>query len=416
MKALIDLEFQTRKNLLVLFTTGLSFWISITFLLPVLPAYIEDLGAKTQQVGLVMGCFAIGLLLSRTWLGRLADQRGRKIVVLIGTLVGGIAPLGYILVQSISGLMAVRAFHGISIAAFTTGYSALVVDLSPPKQRGEIIGYMSLVVPIGMAIGPALGGLMQDSVGYQITFFLSAFSGLLALIGANQVKENQDKEIILEPIENVANKSNRTFLQLLSSHSLFIPALVLVLIGLVFGSLVSFLPLFIRQTQINFNAGLFYAAAAIASFTVRIFAGQASDRYGRGLFITISLVCYFISMILLIIVENSRVFLLSAIFEGIGAGLIIPMIIALISDRSSENERGQVFALCIGGFDLGIALGGPILGSLAAIFSYREMFALSASLAIVALLIFMTQSSKNIVHSFRFAIGQGKDGYALIPK
>lgn len=50
-----------------------------------------------------------------------------------------------------------RAFHGVSIAAFTTGYSALVVDLSPPKQKGELIGYMSLAVPIGMAIGPAMG-------------------------------------------------------------------------------------------------------------------------------------------------------------------------------------------------------------------------------------------------------------------
>lgn len=54
-----------------------------------------------------------------------------------------------------------RAFHGVSIAAFTTGYSALVVDLSPPKQKGELIGYMSLAVPIGMAIGPAMGGIFR---------------------------------------------------------------------------------------------------------------------------------------------------------------------------------------------------------------------------------------------------------------
>ncbi|NJQ96982.1 MAG: MFS transporter, partial [Hydrococcus sp. CSU_1_8] len=81
--------------------------------------------------------------------------------------------------QSIYPLMAIRAFHGISIAAFTTGYSALVVDISPLKQRGELIGYMSLAVPIGMAIGPALGGYLQDSIGYTPLFLVSAGLGLL---------------------------------------------------------------------------------------------------------------------------------------------------------------------------------------------------------------------------------------------
>ena len=114
-------------------------------LLPTLPLYIEHVGASKQQIGIVMGSFAIGLLLCRPYLGRMADERGRKLVLIIGVLAAALAPLGYAVVKSIPLLMALRAFHGISIAAFTTAYSALVTDIAPPDKRGEIIGNMSLV-------------------------------------------------------------------------------------------------------------------------------------------------------------------------------------------------------------------------------------------------------------------------------
>lgn len=143
MKVFGQLDAATRLNLGFLFLTGLGFWVSMTSLLPVLPTYIQDLGATDQQVGLVMGSFAIGLLLSRTQLGKMVDEQGRKRVILLGTLVVAIAPWGYIFVDSIPQMMACRAFHGLSIAAFTTGYSALVVDLAPEKNRGEVISYLS---------------------------------------------------------------------------------------------------------------------------------------------------------------------------------------------------------------------------------------------------------------------------------
>ena len=354
----------------------------MTCLLPTLPGYIEDSGGTPQQVGFVMGCFAIGLLLSRTWLGRVADRRSRKLVVLIGTSVVAVAPLGYLFVQTIPGLMAVRAFHGVSIAAFTTGYSALVVDLAPTKQRGEVIGYMSLVVPIGMAIGPAVGGFLQAGAGYVPLFVVSAGAGILALILATQVQE-ASRKFAGEPTQ-----PSRSFWQLFKSPSLFIPAVVLSLIGLVFGTLVSFLPLYVRATEVELNAGLFYSTAAIASFSVRIFAGKASDRFGRGLFVTVSLICYGVSMLLLRDAQTPVAFIVAAAVEGSGAGLLLPTMIALISDRSYATERGRVHALCLGGFDIGIAIAGPILGSLALTLGYRSIFSIAAGLAALALLIF----------------------------
>jgi MFS family permease len=413
------LESTTKQKLINLFAAGLLFWISITLLLPTLPTYIQAMGGNTQQVGIVMSCFAIGLIASRTWLGKVADLRSRKIVILIGTLVAAIAPIFYLSVHSILGLGLIRAFHGISIAAFTIGYSALVIDLAPIQHRGTLIGYMNLAVPTGMSVGPALGGFLQysgkqyipEGTGYEVLFAISAICGGLAFALSNQIKETSLPATIAQAASGVIR---RDFWQLTKDPGLIVPTIILLLIGLVFGTLVAFLPLFITELQLNFNVGLFYTAVAIASFSVRLFVGQASDRYGRGLFISGALICYIISMVLLTQASTPTMFLFSAIAEGTGAGILIPLTLALISDRSYSNERGKVFALCMGGFDVGIALGGLILGSLSFILGgYRGIFFLAAILALVALIVFVTQSGKNLHHSLSFALGKAKDAYAL---
>ncbi len=94
--------------------------------------------------------------------------------------------------------------------------------------------------------------------------------------------------------------------------------------------------------------------AAVASFSVRLITGRASDRYGRGLFITISLSLYTIAMLMLWTANSAVTFLLAAMIEGAGAGILIPMIAAMLADRSLPQERGRLFGLCMVGFDVGI--------------------------------------------------------------
>jgi MFS family permease len=366
-----------------------------------------------------MVSFAIGLLASRTWLGKVADRRSRKIVILMGTLVAALAPVFYISVHSIYGLVSIRAFHGISIAAFTIGYSALVVDLSPIQHRGTLIGYMNLAVPVGMSIGPALGGFLQASgqqyfpqgTGYEVVFGISAICGVVAFAFSSQIQESA---LPVGETQSHSQEIQRDFWQLTRDPALIVPTVVLLLIGLVFGTLVAFLPLFIKELQLDFNIGLYYTAAAIASFIVRLVVAPVSDRYGRGLFISGALVCYVISMVLLVQAQTPTMFILSAIAEGSGAGVLIPLTLALISDRSYANERGKVFALCMGGFDVGIALGGPIFGFLDDVLGgYQGIFSLAAVLAFMALIVFVTQTGKSLRNSLFFALGKVPDVYAV---
>lgn len=399
-----------RRNLLTLFVAGLFFWSSLSSLLPITPLYVKSLGGSTQEIGIVMGAFAIGLLVFRNWVGYLADERGRKLVMLIGVVVAVIAPLGYIYAQTIPLLIICRAFHGLSVAAFALGYSALITDLAPIQVRGELIGYMSLVNPVGVAIGPALGGFLQGEFGFVPAFYLSSGLGLVGLLCTCYVKAPP-------PTQNQRNtltgEAPRIFWGLLLSPRIRIPALVLLLVGLVFGTVITFTPLLLQELDAKLNVGFFYTVSALASFSIRFLIGRFSDRYGRGIFITLSLCCYTLSMILLATTTQPALLLGAAVLEGMGGGTLIPMMVTLMSDRSETQERGRVLSLSLSGFDVGMGVAGPGLGFLAGDLGYSGLFRLATGFSVVALIVFLTQSSKNLKESFRFATGQCRDIYAI---
>jgi MFS family permease len=387
-------------------------------LLPILPLFVDDIGGTQQQVGFVMGAFAIGLVASRRWLGRWTDQRGRKVVLLIGISVVAIAPLGYLLMHLVLGqllpyiptLIAIRAFHGISIAAFTTAYSALVVDFSPVDKRGEVIGYMTLVNPIGVAIGPATGGFLEEWAGYTPVFLASTGLGLLGVFFSSRLRQCPLPQT---DSSQTTTPESEQFWALLLSPRVRIPTLVMLLAGITFGVLSTFVPLYIKSTGVNLNPGLFYTAAAVASFSIRLLVGSASDRLGRGLFISISLMFYAASMLMLWQANSPATFLLAGLLEGAGGGTLIPMMAALMADRAHAHERGRLFSLCIGGFDLGIAAAGPLLGGLAGNIGYRYLFAGITVMPLLALVVFFAFSSKTIPLSIRYALGQSHDLYAV---
>jgi MFS family permease len=387
---------------------GLLFWACLASLLPVLPTYVKDSGASDHEVGIIMGAFAVGLLAFRTKMGQLIETRGRKAVLLLGIIVAAIAPLGYALTDNTWLLLAIRVFHGISIAAFTTSYSTLVADLSPPENRGELIGYMSLVNPIGMAIGPALGGYLAPVIGNQQFFLVCSSLAAASFLFSSLVRATPLIELPSDYTE-----TPMTSWQLIANDRFRIPTFTMFSVGLAFGVLSVYLPLFVKEMHLDMNVGLFYTMAAVASFSIRIFAGKASDQFGRGIFITFGLVCYLASMVMLWFAQDVPMVLAAGFVEGCGGGTLLPIVIALITDRCQPHERPRVYSLCIGGFDLGIFMAGPCVGFMAAWVGYRGLFAIAALVTFVATIVFATLSSKNLPYSLRFALGRGRDLYAL---
>lgn len=405
-----NLDTNLRKNLTAIFLAGLFFWSSMASQLPTLPLYIRTLTQSFDEIGIIMGSFAIGLLVCRSYLGRLADRKGRRYTMRIGLIVAAIVPLCYALLPSIPLLMFFRAVHGISIAAFAASYSALVSDLAPIEKRGEVIGYMSLVNPLGLALGPAIGGLMYEAWGYQPLFVSASLLALAGLLLTTQIETEGnigDRQVSSTTIAKVG------FWQTFLNPRVRVPSTVLLLVGLAFGTLSSFMPILMQQKQIALNAGLFYMAAALSGFIIRFPVARLSDEWGRGIFISIGIFFYGLSMAIIYFANHDYAFLLSGIAEGLGSGIVIPAVVALLADRTVPQERGYVFGMTWIGFDVGIALAGPIMGKMIGLVGITNIFAIATGLCVVGLVVFATQSNKTVSESFKFAIGKTSDRYAV---
>ncbi|MEL7085507.1 MAG: MFS transporter [Cyanobacteria bacterium J06597_1] len=402
----LQLSTEHQRALGQLFVAGLLFWASMTTLLPTLPLYISDVGGSDWQVGIAMGTFAIGLVASRSWLGPLADRRGRKLVLQIGLVAATLAPIGYLLVSSIPAIVLIRAGHGISIAAFATAYVALVTDVAPAEFRGTVIGYMSLVNPIGLMVGPAIGGYALEWGGYSALFLLSASLGCIGWGLASRVPERS-------AVASLTSASDNRFWSLLAQPRLIAPSVTMLFVGLAFGVLTTFMPLFVRSGDFGINPGLFYLASSAVAFVMRVVVGRASDRWGRGLFVTAALVCMTTALLVLANAQSGRAILLAGGLHGAGFGVLIPTISALLADRSEPNERARLFGLCLTGFDVGIASAGFLFASLSETLGYSLLFTMAAAMVGVAATIFVTCSASSLAESIKFATGQVNDPYRL---
>ncbi|MBE9061029.1 MFS transporter [cf. Phormidesmis sp. LEGE 11477] len=436
MNAFRKLEPELQRNLIIFFCASLCFWGGLAGMIPNLALYVGSFGASNQEIGWVMASFAVGLLFFRPRMARLTDQVGRKPALLTGVLVIAIAPALYLAVgllpqtiwvlpilgwqiKSVTVLLGlVRMFHGLSVAAFSTAYTAAVADLAPPQHRGELISTMSLASPVGMALGPALGGYLSGS--FVLAFLTMTGMGSIGTLCVLSAKEPARVDTLqLEQTEGTAvqksiRPENTPFWSLLLTPPIRIPALILLMVGIAFGSLVTFVPLYVQDQGWAFNIGLIYTASAIASFSIRTLTGRASDRLGRGRFISLGIFCYTLSMFTLWLSDTPETLLLAGLFQGAGSGTTIPIIAALMADRSQPNQRGLTFGLCMTGFDLGIALAGPLMGSIADYTgSYAIVFAIAGLMTSLGLIIFITTSSKDIAHSIRFALNGGRDVYAI---
>lgn len=113
--------------------------------------------------------------------GKLADIYGRKRIFALGTLLFTFSTLLVGLAQSVTMLLAFRVTQGIGSAMiFGTGV-AILTSVYPPGERGRILGLNVTAVYLGLSLGPSLGGLLTEQLGWRSVFLATVPIGLAAL-------------------------------------------------------------------------------------------------------------------------------------------------------------------------------------------------------------------------------------------
>jgi len=165
--------------------------VGMNLVVPFLPFFIRDLGITDSNElarwsGLVFaGPFFLSFVATPLW-GTLGDRYGRKVMVVRAIIGLGISQVLIGLSQDVVQLLVFRVVQG-AISGFIAAALALVSTTTPREHTGYALGFMQSSTAAGMVLGPFVGGLLADLLGYRGIFFITA---TLCFIGGAVVALN----------------------------------------------------------------------------------------------------------------------------------------------------------------------------------------------------------------------------------
>jgi len=147
-----------------------------------LPVIANELSMTALALSWVATAFLLAAAITLVPLGRLADIYGRKRIFLYGAVIFTAASLLCIWSPTQTFLIVMRAIQGIGGAMiFSTG-TAMLVSAYPAGDRGRILGINIAAVYIGLTVGPFIGGLLTEHLGWRYIFVFTAILGAIVIV------------------------------------------------------------------------------------------------------------------------------------------------------------------------------------------------------------------------------------------
>jgi MFS family permease len=364
----------------------LCFFAQFTFssvfyiLIPTLPIYLSRLGAKEAEIGVLVGVFSVSSLIFRPIVGKALVKIPERNFMIAGTLFFTSSSVAYLFAPPFWPLFAVRAFHGVGLAFFSTASFTLLANITPQTIRGRIISYYYLSINFAFGLAPCFGMVLINRLDFPFNFKL-LFLGCAGLSLCCLLITLKLEKIRSLPLEGL-------FLQkqpFLSLEALP-PAIIAFVITITWGAMTAFFPLYALRKGVD-NPGLFFAAFAITLILVRGLGGKILDTYPREKVILPCLFNLIISMPILAFSGTLPMFILVAIIWGIGSAFLYPSLVAYAIDRAGA-ARGPAMGTFTALTDLGAGMGAVIMGIVLQFTNYTIMFLCLALTGIINLFYF----------------------------
>ncbi|NYD68221.1 DHA2 family efflux MFS transporter permease subunit [Agromyces atrinae] len=154
------------------------------------PAILRDLDTDITAVIWVTSAYLLAYAVPLLITGRLGDRFGPKRVYLVGLVIFTLASLWCGFAGDIGMLIAARAVQGLGAALMTPQTMSVITRIFPPDKRGAAMGLWGAVAGVATLVGPILGGLLVDSLGWEWIFFVNVPVGIVAFILAVRLVPN----------------------------------------------------------------------------------------------------------------------------------------------------------------------------------------------------------------------------------
>ncbi|ARB24858.1 TPA: MFS transporter [Klebsiella michiganensis] len=344
------------RIILALALSGLAELASLFFIQPLLPVLAVEYDVPVSQVSIILSAetalLAIGLLFT----GTLSDHYGRKKLIIVSLLLGGLLTMLCPLVESWAMLVALRAVIGLALSGIAAAATAYISEEVAPVVAGVVTGYFVFGNSMGGMSGRIVASQLINHISINTIFYGFAISLILVallvyfLLPASQNFKPTQNLNVLRVVKGAAShfKNKKLALAFVISFIIF---------G-VFTSLYNYLAFFLKGEPFHIspaNAGLLSFSFALSFFTAPQ-AGRLSAKYGsmrvlRALFVMMAL------GMLLTLTSNVVTFIIGAvIFTGCFFGCH-SIGLSWVS-KNATHARGQAVALYLFFY----YMGGSVIG------------------------------------------------------
>jgi MFS family permease len=354
---------------------NLGAFTSFGVLLLVLPLYARDeLAASDIGVGVAVGAGSISALLLSAPAGRIADRRGRRVLLVAGALAMVLGYLALALGPPLGGIVLVRLLVGGGEAAFVVAALTIALDVAPANRRGEAVTLITIASYLGLTIGPPLADLILGDGRFGLVWlFAAACVGLpsLAVLTIHETRPHSDEEAPAG---------------WLPPRGALRPGL-LVFFGLLgFGGFNAFAALYAREIGFD-RPGFVFGLFGLVVVLVRTLGRRLPDRLGARRTLTISFVCLGAGLATVGAWQAVPGLLAGTVVFAVGQALVYPSAVLLAMEATSPAERSAAVG-SVGAFvDVALGIGAFVLGAVAQVTSYSSAFLVSAAIALSGLLV-----------------------------
>ena len=367
--------------------------MSFTILSPIMPLFLPQLGVHGARsidfwAGILNGTTSfVAAFVSPLW-GRVADQKGRKLMLLRSSFAIGVFTALMGVSQNVWQFFGARALMG-AFAGFSASAIALVASQVPENRLGYALGWLSTGQLVGGLVGPVLGGSLADLTGsYRIPFYCTSAICLTAMGLAWMFVY----ERFTPPKQDRRGKSMLSSLRLLTPSSGLL-SLFFVLLMAQFGvrTVQPVVTLYVQQlvtgNQANVAtlAGVAFSVTGVADLLASPFLGKRSDQIGYRRVLLICLFGAALASIPQAFAQNFWVFVIERFGVGCFIGGILPTANALVGRLAPREQRGTVYGLTASATFLGNSLGPVTGGAVAALLGLRWVFLVTAAMLLANL-------------------------------